>query len=543
MLYGDFDLQRRDRDSDGTREAVWGGQGQGAPSFADPPHVEGLQRDLGKLGFHLVGDADGIFGRHTEWAVRELQIYATMPRVAKQDVTQASARYVDMLSAVHNDLPYGGPISGVVNSETRDVIAHWLANDWRCPVVVEAWNMSAGARHMLKASNLWLHDDLMSTAPRMYVRDFSGYWDHPDGRNPDELIVLGDWVSFLDWSGPRSVPPNHSWTPEGELLPLALVGREHANLRTEELSTFKVVRAVSEVECLGFFDSVNSYDNAFVSQGPCHWTLGIADSNGGVAAGEMCGFLAYLEAKAPDAFLKAFGFTGARIQDSWGSDGGALFKDTQRKYSSWVSLQNESGGFTRVPRDERDGDYFKSWHWFYRFMMAGRTVESYRRAMWDMARVRLRDLTTTPWGTSGAPSVGGRPAQIGDVFTSERATGILLRWHIRFPADVITGGKAGSRMRSALSAAKAKRSDLNWQKDPSGWTDTHERTLLDALRDEVAARNNRNLSETIAQVDDWPTWTAANNRRRYQLSPSIKPLRDDRGSFRFDPSGLPPAPV
>jgi hypothetical protein len=541
MLYGDFDLQRRDRDSDGTREAIWGGAPQGPPSVADPPHVEGLQRDLFKLGFHLVGNADGIFGRHTEWALRELQIYAKMPRLARQDMAHPSSRYVDSLSAVDNDQVYAGPVSGVVNAETRAVIGHWLANDLRCPLVVEAWNMSGGRPSLLKAANLWFHDDLKSTAPRVYARDFSGYYDSPPGRDPDDLVVLGDWVKFLSWSGPRSVPPNHCWSPEGELLPKALTGKEHGALDSDELSTFKVIRAVSEVECLGYFDSVNSYDNAFVSQGPCHWTLGIANKNGSVEAGEMCGFLAYLEALSPEAFKRAFGFFGARIQGSWGQDGRALFKSSQRKYSGWVETENENGSFTKVPRDERDGDYFKTWHWFYRFVMAGRTLATYRRAMWDMARIRLRDLRAAPW-PAGVPAVGGRAAQLGDVFTSERAMGILLRWHIRFPADVVTGGNAGSRMTRTLEAARGMRGDLNWQRDPSTWTNTHEGTLLKALRQQVDARGNSNLKETITQVDGWPTWTAGNNRRRYQLSSGIRPLREDRNSFRLDESGLPPAP-
>lgn len=538
MLYGDFDLQRRDRDSDGTRPSVWGGVERGPASPGDPPHVEGLQRDLAKLGFHLVGAADGVFGRHTEWAVRELQIYARMPRVAHQDVAHPSSRYVDMLSAVANDLPYGGPVSGVVNAQTRSTITHWLASHWRCPVVIEAWNMSGGQPSALKAANLWLHDDLESSAPRMYARDFSGYYDFPPGRDSGQLVVLGDWVSFLDWNGPRSVPPNHSWRPEGELLPANLLGREHSSLAPDELSTFKVVRAVSEVECIGYFDSVNSYDNAFVSQGPCHWTLGIANRDGSVEAGELCGLLAYLEAVAPDGFRKAFGFFGARTQERWAQDGRALFKSSQRKYSSWLSTENESGSFTKVPRAESDGDYFKSWHWFYRFVMAGRTIETYRRAMWDMARIRLRDLRATPW----AAPVGGRAATVGEVFTSEKALGILLRWHIRFPADMVTGGAAGSRLRAALDATRALRGDLDWERDPGTWTNTHELTLVRALRDQVEARGNRNLKETIAEVDGWPTWSAGNNRRQYQLSPGIKPLREDRDSFRFDDSGLPPAP-
>lgn len=547
MFYGGFDLRRGDRDSDGVRVAVWGGAAADASSIDGPSHVEQLQNDLDHLGFDVVGGADGQAGRKTQWAIREFQIYAGMERVAREIAGHASHRYVDRLEAVETGASrYTGPISGVLNEETRALLGHWLASAWRCPVVVEAWSMSSGRRHSLKASNIWLHDELKSSQPRVYVRDFSGYYDLPPGRRQSDMVVAGDFVTFDQWSGPRSVPSRHTWGAQSELTPANLIGREHEELRTDQLSTFKVVRAVSEVECLGFFDSVNSYDNAFVSVGPCHWTLGIADRNGGVDAGEMCGFLAYLERFFPDAYRKAFGDFGAGIQAHWGEDGAALFKSTQRKYSEWVTLENESGGHSDLARSEAEGDYFKTWHWFYRFLMAGRTVDGYRHAMWDMARIRLRDLTATPW-PDGVSSVmegpmSSRPPQLGDVFTSEKALGILLRWHIRYPADVVRSGNSGPKLLAALATAKGRRTDLNWERDPSTWTDSHERALLDGLRAEVERRGNENLSQTIDQVDNWPTWRS-HNPRGYTLSNRIFSLSEERGSFRFDDSGLPAAPA
>ena len=51
--------------------------------------------------------------------------------------------------------------------------------------------------------------------------------------------------------------------------------RDTARLAARKrLSTYKVVRAVAEVEAIGFFDGINGYDNAFLSMGPCHWTMG-----------------------------------------------------------------------------------------------------------------------------------------------------------------------------------------------------------------------------------------------------------------------------
>ena len=320
------------------------------------------------------------------------------------------------------------------------------------------------------------------------------------------------------------------------------MGKALEQLTSAERSTFKVARAVAEVECLGFFDSANAYDNAFLSVGPCHWTLGIVQGDGRVSTGELPGYLAYLQYADPDSFQQAVGFFGASIDKHWvGSDGlpngSALFNSGQRKYVGWLSVQQEDGTFSSLPLDEAEGNYFKSWHWFYRFVMAGRTIEGYRRRMWDMVRLRLRDILRVPWG----PGVGGS-ATLGEVFTSEKAAGILLRWHIRFPAHVLRSGEPGRRMQSALGRAQQVRSDLDWSGDPADWTDAHEAVLVQGLLDEVEATGNQNLQETISQVIGWPSWADGRNPRGYRLDPTIGVLSQSRGSFHLLSEDLPPAP-
>jgi hypothetical protein len=498
--------------------------------------VEALQRDLSTLGFAIAGEADGIFGLGAFWAVREFQAYAAMAQVA-EEAAPGETVYADRLGPVATGAArYDGPVSGVVNAKTREAIGHWLDNRWRCPVVVEAWQVRNQRRHRIEAQNLWRHDDLPSKAPRMYARDLSGHFA-PVAAGDDDRIVLGDYATYLSWSGPRSVPPNHT-VPDGEMLPDALVGAPLEDLGAAQLSTFKVVRAVSEVECIGFFDSVNCYDNAFVSVGPCHWTLGIASPGGNVSEGEMCGFLAYLRHADAAAFDQAMGHFGARVDEDWVDAGGVpsgarLFNRAQRKYTGWVALQREDGGYTRMPEREKEGDFLKTWHWFYRFVMAGRTVAGYRRRMWDMARVRLRDLAEVPWGDGDAT--------IADIFTSEMARAIILRWHIRFPAHVASGGAAGGRLRGALDRAKATAPGLDWAGVPAGWTDAHESALIAGLRAQTAGAGG-GLDRTIRQVVEWPAWAGGRNPRRYRLSKEIGGLDQGRGSFRFDDQGLPPAP-
>ena len=80
--YGGYPLQRGD--SDALRR--WGGAA--AVDAANPPpgsHVRQLQDDLSELGFRSSPTTlAGVFGRNTEWAVRELQVYATMRHLAIQ---------------------------------------------------------------------------------------------------------------------------------------------------------------------------------------------------------------------------------------------------------------------------------------------------------------------------------------------------------------------------------------------------------------------------------------------------------------------------
>lgn len=588
-MYGCHDLERDDHDGDPSKSVTprWGGVDNAAASKCPTPpapvqlnpqelnvlnipqHVRQLQEDLRTLGFSVVGTPAGSFDRLTFWAVREFQSYAKMDTVAKvkgdampklkQGAHLAAAQgtnagsnlseYVNSLEAVKNDGAghYTGPVSGVVNQATRDALDHWLQNNFRCPVIIEAWTMKKGQRSSVAASNVWAHDSHPSSSPRFFVRDFSGYFVLPAGHDPDEMHVIGDFVKYMKWSGPRAQPPNHCFA-DAEMLPEALTG--NANPTGATLSCYKVVRSVCENENLGFFDCVNCYDNAFISVGPCHWTLGIAGGKGAFAEGELCGYLAYLRDFANDAFLQLLENFGVRIDESWTVDGVAdgheLFGGGH-KYAGWVSLQKEDSSYKRLAGTEEEGNYFKTWHWHYRFVAAGRAVEGYRRRMWHMARVRVRDILAAAWGKGvddvAIPGGNGatRPARVGDVFTSERAVAFLLRWHIRYPANVVASYAAGKQIKKALDEAQPAASTLTWTGDPSAWTDDHETALIDGLL-KVAPGN---VKKDLEYIRDWPRWLPGgkHNPRKYALAaPIASALSAKRNSLEFDDSGLPPMP-
>jgi hypothetical protein len=286
--------------------------------------------------------------------------------------------------------------------------------------------------------------------------------------------------------------------------------------------------------------------------GPCHWTLGIV-SGTTVTGGELCGYLAYLRQVDNAAFSQAIEFFGVRVDENWLTpgaagaagvpDGRTLFNRGLRIYVGRVAMQQDDSSFAPLALDEDEWNYFKTWHWFYRFEMAGRTIDGFRRRMWDMARIRLRDIRSLEFPAGAVPDVPTGPgttrrATVGDVFTSERAMGLLLRWHIRFPAH-ITGNNL-RRLQNVIGHAAIPAAAGN----PTAWTDAHETSLLDGIMREVGVIGNAELTDTMNQVRDWPAWAAprAANPRRYALASTIGSLATTRNSFDFDTAGLPPAP-
>jgi hypothetical protein len=116
--------------------------------------------------------------------------------------------------------------------------------------------------------------------------------------------------------------------------------------------------------------------------------------------------------------------------------------------------------------------------------------------------------------------------------------GLILRWHIRFPAH-ITGDNL-RRLRNAITHAAIPAAAGN----PTTWTDAHETSLIDGIMHEVGVIANAGFTDTMNYVRDWPAWAAprASNPRRFSLATTIGSLATTRNSFNFDTTGLPPAP-
>ncbi|MGB7208409.1 MAG: DUF2272 domain-containing protein [Pyrinomonadaceae bacterium] len=474
-----------------------------------------MQQALLDFGIRIQPRVTGVFDVDTEWAVREFQIYAKCTTVATI-TNPAAARYVDRLSGVRNAYFAGlnDPVSGVVDSGTRARIEAWIRERYRCPVVIDALGKDAGGSFtVVRGENLWARGDYPNSNARMFARDFSGTYTLPPGRRSEDPIQLGDFARYGGQSGPRSdrLGFGDQW-PEAEITLNNLFGTAQG-LRAETLSSFRVMRAVSEVESRGFFDSINAYDNVFISQGPFHQPIGEANDRSG---GELCGILSEYEAHGSYDFLLAFGQYGIQATKKWGRNGSDLLVG-QRRYATTMSFEIEGKMFE--PRlDANSLNYLRSWHWFYRWMMAGRTVQGYRMAFWRGARQRLRALLSTEG--AAFPKIAGAAGRIGDIYTSERSVALILRWHVRMPAHMAANGRIGAHLAAAFERARfGGKKPKDWG-PPAGWTNGHEGALVQALMDQVPAVGRPGLTDTMRTVRRDPTLLA------------------DRGSFQLDSQDL-----
>ncbi len=486
-------------------------------------HVTSLQQDIIKLGFRFFDAPTGTFHQPTQWAVRELQIYAKMARAAKEDTKSTAAEYADRLSPVDNtgDGLYAGPVSGVVNAATRKVIETWLKEDRRCPVVIDAWDKAIGGGKTDR--NIWRHDEVKVAIRHAKALDMSDYYAP---YKPGDLELFAQ-IQKSDWGyGPLG---NADTSPASmEVLPESALGSPWASLSADFQSTFKVIRCIAEIECYAFFDVINAYDGEIVSGGLVHWTLG---SKG---TGELCEYLTGYAASSPADYQRAFTFFGFDPRPQRTGDSPA------------VRVQKEDGSFDVLGTSADKLNYMRNWHWLYRFVMASRTFESYRRRMWvetvaRLAKIRNAPLEVTNLGTKRANNVITYPT-IGQVFTSELAMGILLRWDVIAPERVLKGKRRADESMipgKAYDKARTDAPSLDWSSDLSKWTQANEDALVEALR-AMAEKGNAQVKATIPMVFAFPR-----AHPRWKMDRTvITALSKVRGSFRLAsgaPSASPPA--
>lgn len=509
--YGRYNLQRDDNDD----FQKWGGiELVGPPAPGEFHFVQELKQDLSDIGFKIVGNPNGDFDIFTEWAVREFQIYASMPCIAKE--SGAGGNYVDRLTQALNILPYIGPKSGVVNLATRVAIQYWKANNWRCPVVIGAYNADGLFNNKY---NIWKYDEVGDCHPDVNVRDFTEYYGLQTNISENYIIGMHHFKAAEPGKAPELGPVSlETRLPNGTLYLKCGHSRFHPQVKvtadrllgksTEELlqsygdqlvqdyysklrSTFKVVHAISKVESVGYFDSINAYDNAIISMGIYHWTLGRPDLPNDLNErdGEMCAFLGFLKKENPKDYDYYFQKFGADIDKNWGDNGTDFFNSNLIKYAGWICLQNEDYSFSPIERSTNEANYLRNWHWFYRITMANRKSDAIQKLNWVFTRLRLFELITVKWEELPNPIPATSETTLLDIYTSERSISLILRAHVNYPRRVVQNGTIhnGSVIRTAVGNAvnnnpvNNPNTNFKWDQTPDNWGDEEEQALATEL--------------------------------------------------------------
>ena len=532
-----FVLHRDDSDKlvkreDGIDGKVYGGrfhEGAFRDKNGDPINwVARLKVTLAKRGFRLdpswdtldhknlrTKEKDGEYTPATEWAVREFQIAAKYLKALREDGEQikmpAEARYT-------------GPISGVLNSETLSALNYWddqtqpLTQPLMCQIRLSGFEKVVTDETTGNAShpNLW-RDDEVKKSIRVFALDQSESF-YRSGlpaapRDPKKYQVTGglEYYSNTGTYGPIT-DAKYSWkreSDESEVLPERLFDLASGSVLDRQLATYRIIRAAADVECFGFFEGGNAYDSQIVSFGLVHWT--IRSDNGG----EFPAFLAYFQQRYPKEFEQAisrFGLFTSRVWPRVGgsADGLSLLLSGKMTYDCQSSLATEANEADVMPGALDEMRYLRNWHWLYRFIMAGRGEDAYRRAMWDMARIRLRIILDANWPDGNDwPKVNTRAAKLGETFRSEQVLAMLIRWNILGPAFVRNGNQVGSALRAAYATVRGEPPFSN-DHNVANWKSRHESRLADQIIKQFDAIYNKNkevtddgFNITLRQAGQW----------------------------------------
>jgi hypothetical protein len=609
--YGGYALQEGDSDKDRKYAGIVRASGGSfVQDLATDLHHLGFAtagKQINGLGSsQTLSAVQGKFEPPTDWAVREFQVHAGMERIAMVEAANDASPddndisyELDLRSLDPNPVCYLGPISGVANIETRALLQYWKRHYYRCPVNVTARHRISGTDDwsIVMESNLWHRRQVpweqnLNNPTYMFAQDLTGYYpdnktvtQYPETR-PDNRVVAG-WYFQGDHGGPVVKQTEQPWA-EAKTTWEALTGSPWSAsgyaTTGARASTMRVVLAVDNVESGGHFDRVNAWDGGYVSVGLCHWTLALllwsqTHQKWTFGKGELGAFLAYFKRENFNEFNRLFRRFGIDVPD-WGSDGSALAQPALRNYIALPRRLGELDALAVVRWDQVDGEtrprinfdlswqdtiegspsvewnrdqieYFRTWPFFYRFVMAGRAGREFRRRTWDMARIRLRDLRDIVWvhNEQAEDYLRGpdrtTPAKFRDVFTSERTMALIHRWHVNKPSFLLTGNppEASTDLRAAFRAVRNANHDIfydnsTFRHNVSDWIfpTEGETVIANGIIQYIQQKGWTDLYNTMIIVRDWSyTETIPGTQSPKRLGNPFA----DRDSFDLDLDGLP----
>ena len=615
-----------------------------------------VRNRLESLGFRLSNPAD----KYPSWwfsvAIREFQTYARMEKVAFVK-NPAATSWVAQLAQTKNDSRYNGAIDGIYTAALGDVIKYWEDHHYRCPVVADLYiqlgkQPSQPLDTNAPAGNYWRWDDpriaayvrsqLHFVVPvkawrqiyqriKLKVYDFDRFYDA--GKQEATAFDAG-FLSYLPTSIRYGKPPGKSklrpfrktrefvgpvsaatrsslakLDANCEVLPQSLLSgkkwEQITDVRTR--STFRVIRAVSEQECLGYLDCINAYDNTGISFGLYHWAMSAGEAPRNpdqeteptlaelkVASGELQGALALWAAQYPDESKQALSLPyGMEVIPPWVRGQPGQDQDGADDRSHWASSRSYHGWAMAPHASPEELAQFRTSHWFWRFTVMLRNEPTLRSTLWDMARIRIRDVLAyqiDPSDRPGSPS-GSKKVPLSKMFTSELAVALLIRCHVRGSGFLAASKyEKTANLRMALAFAGNSSDVDNW-KDPEqlrliqGMIATAAMTELSgaeskllmglkpaeiwAKRDILANARGTfgDLRKGCDELSEWPSaagyqWNYPGPQPRARAPYALpraaceRPLRAPEqpaqppavglaswpGSFKLDDSGLPPMP-
>lgn len=522
------------------------------------PWTDRLGEQLRAIGF---GPLEG--KTSVERALREFQIAATADLAATAitgaDAEKVGSRDFRALVAVANSARYEGPNSGRANMETRACIRRWVDLGQRSPILISAFEWNAAKTEVAKDeiakfNDVWDRYEVEDTKLRMFAADFTRV---NAGKTIDEkgLEPIGQYsvITKKNIGGPGPLTITKASRSELAEFRPGRVGFDEKTLAEAKLgdknyaaaSTFRIIRAVSEIECLGYLDQINAYDDAGISFGPCHWSLGGLKKKGKKTKptddckeeGELGGFatyLHYLDSLKSGQEVDVFASQGLMPLLSGKTTAEAAARSQSNAANKWPLGWIDDRGKSRPMTFADILEAVPTWRNFYRWVDIGRRHDDIGTAAWKMSLRRLHQLLSvgfprnllTPEHQKAMP----KPT-LGDIFTSELAVALLLRWHVKVPNTVVKTEKqkmgktetlvviVRENIRSVYNAAKATK-----PKDADGW----QSALIEELK-KVGTTVDAGFKKDFEEISERPWFK--DGSRGYQLDQNLASLSVKDASF------------
>jgi hypothetical protein len=255
------------------------------------------------------------------------------------------------------------------------------------------------------------------------------------------------------------------------------IARQPALLNAISASRIAVMRAVSVNE--GNLESINTYDNAFLSIGVYQWTAGP-----GGDPGELEGLLFRYKTSEPDRFAMYFGSFGLDIKVPTPKPGVL--------HTGFMVL----GGKTLTSPEDKA--VLRDPVWAYRFWRAAHD-NSFRACQIQHAVSRIDVFHNAPI----ALPIG---LAVKDYLTSEYGIALLLDQHVNRPGHVS----------KTLAAGIAQFIKQGGAADPTSWSTEDENAMLDLY---IAERAKTNMTDSDKRADS------------IRQAVVDKVVSDQRGSF------------